>query len=140
MAKVEALGIRRLEALHYYVKDLDRSRAFYTEKLDFAEVGGSGPELEERGGQRSAVFRAGDCTVVCSQPLREGGRAWRYLKKHPDGVGTLIFEVEDVEKAFTLLDARGGTPIDDVVWYSEGGGRVGMFSITTPFGSSTFRF
>jgi 4-hydroxyphenylpyruvate dioxygenase len=140
MSNVEPLGIKKIECLHYYVHDLERSRRFYTEKLDFAEVAASTPELEGRGKQRSALFQAGDVRIMCSEPKGQGGRAARWLKKHPDGVGTVVFEVEDVEKAFRLLDGRGGTPIDEVKWFEEGGGRLGTFSITTPFGSSTFRF
>ena len=41
MAKVESLGIKRLESVHYYVHDLERSRRFYTEVMDFAEIGES---------------------------------------------------------------------------------------------------
>ncbi|MRG93170.1 4-hydroxyphenylpyruvate dioxygenase family protein [Polyangium spumosum] len=140
MTKAESVGIKRLEALHYYVRDLERSRKFYTEKLDFEEIAQSSPELEEAARQRSVVFRAGDCIVMCSQPLGEGGRAWRYLRKHPDGVGTLIFEVEDIERAFRVLDARGGTPIDEITRVKEDGGEFASFSITTPFGDTTFRF
>jgi 4-hydroxyphenylpyruvate dioxygenase len=138
---MESLGIKRLEAIHYYVHDLERSRRFYTGLLDFAEIGESSPELTHGGHQRSAVFRAGECTVVCSQPIGEGGRAWRFLKKHPDGVGTLIFEVEDAERSFRLLEERGGTPITDVQRISdESGGSFATFNITTPFGDTTFRF
>ncbi len=141
MAKVESLGIKRLESITYYVHDLERSRRFYTEKLDFAEIGVSSPELEKQGKQRSVVFMAGDCVVVCVAPLGEGGRAARFLKKHPDGVGTLTFEVEDVEQTFRLLEARGGTPISDVQRFEDAqGGRIAMFSITTAFGDTTFRF
>jgi 4-hydroxyphenylpyruvate dioxygenase len=140
MSKAEPIGIKRLEAMHYYVHDLERSRRFYTEKMDFAEVAVSSRELEERGHQRSAVFEAGDCRIICSSPLGRGGRAWRYLQQHPDGVGTLVFEVEDIEKCFRLLEERGGTPIDDIETYEEGGGTLRTFSITTPFGASTFRF
>ncbi len=140
MGTLEPLGIRRLEAIHYYVHDLERSRRFYVDLLDFAEIAASGPELEARGRQRSAVFRAAGCTVVCSQPVGEGGRAWRFLRKHPDGVGTLVFEVEDAARAFELLEKRGATPIDDLTWYEDEGGKLGMFSITTPFGDTTFRF
>lgn len=140
MSKVESLGIKKFEALHYYVRDLERSRRFYTGTMDFAEVAVSSPELEASGKQKSATFEAGDCRVVVSQPTGEGGRAWRWLQRHPDGVGTLVFEVEDVEKTFRLLDSRGGTPIEEVKWTKEGTGRVGMFSVTTPFGSTTFRF
>lgn len=138
--KVEPIGIKRIEALHYYVRDLERSRKFYTEKMDFAEIAASSPELEASSKQRSVAFQAGECVVLCSQPLGEGGRAARYLRKHPDGVGTIIFEVEDIDRAFRLLDARGGTPIDEIYRHEEGGGRFASFSITTPFGDTTFRF
>ncbi|WP_437523060.1 VOC family protein [Sorangium sp. So ce726] len=140
MAKVESIGIKRVEALHYYVRDLERSRRFYTERLDFAEIAASSPELTAAAAQRSVVFQAGECVVVCSQPAGEGGRAWRYLRKHPDGVGTVIFEVEDIDRAFRLLDGRGGTPIDEVHRVTEAGGTFASFSITTPFGDTTFRF
>ncbi|WP_437567577.1 4-hydroxyphenylpyruvate dioxygenase family protein [Sorangium sp. So ce542] len=140
MAKVESIGIKRVEALHYYVRDLERSRRFYTEKLDFQETAASSPELSAAAAQRSVVFQAGECAIVCSQPIGEGGRAWRYLRKHPDGVGTIIFEVEDIDRAFRLLDGRGGTPIDEIHRVTEGGGTFASFSITTPFGDTTFRF
>jgi 4-hydroxyphenylpyruvate dioxygenase len=141
MAKVEPLGIKRLESVHYYVRDLERSRRFYTELMDFAEIGGSDEELTKAGRQKSLAFMAANAVVVCIEPRGEGGRAWRWLRKHPDGVGTLNFEVEDVEKAFRLLEQRGGTPIDDVRGFKdERGNSIALFSITTPFGDTTFRF
>src|SRR5512143_3933623 len=129
MARVEPIGIRRLEALHYYVHDLERSRRFYSEKMDFAETAASGPELERQGRQRSALFEAGEARILCSAPLGEGGRAWRWLRKHPDGVGTLVFEVEDAERAFRLLEERGGTPISEVETFTDEGGTFQTFSI-----------
>jgi 4-hydroxyphenylpyruvate dioxygenase len=135
-----SIGIKRLEAIHYYVRDLERSRRFYVGMFDFAETWRSGPELEAAGKQRSICFSAGTINVLCSQPIGEGGRAWRFLKKHPDGVGTLVFEVEDAERAFRLLEERGGTPIDDIQTFTDDGGTLRQFSITTPFGDCTFRF
>jgi len=141
MAKAESLGIKRLESVHYYVHDLERSRRFYTQLMDFAEIGGSSEELTKAGRQRSLAFLAGNCVVVCIEPRGEGGRAWRWLRKHPDGVGTLNFEVEDVARTFRLLEGRGGTPIDDVRRFEdERGNEIAFFSITTPFGDTTFRF
>ena len=140
MASRAPLGIRRIEALHYYVRDLERTRRFFVDQLDFTELGVSGPELEREGRQRSAAFRAGDALFVLHQPIGEGGRAWRYLRKHPEGVGTVVFEVEEIDRAFRLLDERGGTLITDVQRFSEDGGTLAMFSITTPFGDTTFRF
>jgi len=140
MPKLESLRIKRLEALHYYVHDLARSRAFYTERFDFAEVGASDTVLTEQGKQRSAIFEAGEVRVMVSEPVGQGGRAWRWLKRHPDGVGTLVFEVEDIDHAFKVLEARGGTPMSDVLTLHDDFGALRTFSITTPFGGATFRF
>jgi 4-hydroxyphenylpyruvate dioxygenase len=140
MGSVAPLGIRRIEAIHYYVKDLERSRRFYTQKLDFSEIGASGVELSEGGHQRALVFEAGACRVVCSTPLGEGGRAARYLAKHPDGVGSVVFEVEDIERTFSLLEGRGGTPVSEVQTDRGPSGVFKSFVITTPFGDTTFRF
>ena len=140
MAKIPSLGIKAVEAVHYYVRDIERSRRFYTEKLDFAEIGQSSGELNEGGKQRSVVFQAGNCVVICSEPQGDGGRAARFLNKHPDGIGTVVFEVEDANRAFELLDKRGGTPISGVQTFEENGGVLKTFSITTPFGDTTFRF
>ncbi len=136
----ESLGILGVEALHYYVRDLERARRFYVERLDFSEIGESGTELREGGHQRSIAFRAGDCHVVCSTPEGPGGRAYRYLRMHPDGVGSVVFRVRDAERAFALLDQRGGTPIEPVRTIDTPKGRIKTFVITTPFGDSTFRF
>jgi 4-hydroxyphenylpyruvate dioxygenase len=140
MAKLESLGIRKIESLLYYVHDLERVRRFFLESLDFAEVGVSSPELESEGRQRSAVFKAGTVTMVICQPVGEGGRASRWLRRHPEGVGTIVFEVEDIDRTFKLLDERGGTMITDIMRFKDAGGSLAMFSITTPFGDTTFRF
>jgi 4-hydroxyphenylpyruvate dioxygenase len=135
-----SLGIERIQALHYYVHDLERTRRFFVDKLDFVELGTSSAELERDGRQRSAAFRAGEALFVIHQPVGEGGRAWRYLRKHPEGVGTVVFDVADIDRAFALLDERGGTFITDVQRFSDEVGTLAMFSITTPFGDTTFRF
>jgi 4-hydroxyphenylpyruvate dioxygenase len=139
---MESLGIKKVESVHWYVRDIERTRRFYTEKMDFAELGESSDELTQRGRQKSVVFQAGQVTLICSAPVGEGGRAWRWLQKHPEGVGTVNYLVEDVEKTFKLLEARGGTVIDDAIqrFTDDQGGKLAYFSITTPFGNTTFRF
>ena len=106
MSKLAPLGIKRLEGIHWYVHDLERSRQFYTKKFDFAETWRSSPDLEKQGRQKSACFSAGNINIVCSSPVGEGGRAHRFLQKHPDGVGTLLFEVEDADRAFQEAEQR----------------------------------
>ncbi len=139
---MESLDIIKVESVHWYVKDIARTRRFYSELMDFAEVGESSPELTKRGRQQSVVFNASDVTLICSAPVGEGGRAWRWLQKHPEGVGTVNFLVRDVEKVWKLMEERGGTIIDDSLqrFTDERGGKLAFFSITTPFGNTTFRF
>jgi 4-hydroxyphenylpyruvate dioxygenase len=137
---VQSLGLLGIDCLHYYVRDVERSQRFYVDRMDFAEPGESGPKLTREGRQRSVAFQAGGCVVVCSTPAGEGGRAWRYLSKHPDGIGTIVFRVEDIDRTFRFLEERGATPIQDVQRVPDQGGRFCTFSITTPFGDTTFRF
>jgi 4-hydroxyphenylpyruvate dioxygenase len=134
------LGLTRLLGIHYYVRDIERSRRFYTGLLDFAETAQSSAALTEAGRQRSLVFEAGACAIVCSQPEGEGGRAARYLSRHPDGVGTLAFEVANIEATFAELDRSGGNPISEIKSVRSGTGWHKSFSVTTPFGDTTFRF
>ncbi len=140
MGTEQSLGIQKLLGVHYYVRDLERSRRFYVEALDFMEIGASSKELETAGKQRSLVFAGGDCMITCSTPIGEGGRAYRYLKKHPDGIGTVAFLVTDAQRCFEELDRRGATPIDEPKTYTDAHGTLKTFSITTPFGDTTFRF
>jgi 4-hydroxyphenylpyruvate dioxygenase len=140
MTKVAPIGIKRLEGIHWYVHDLERSRQFYVGKLGFAETWKSSPELEAKGRQKSVCFAAGNIQIVVSEPIDATSRSGRFLGKHPDGVGTLIFEVEDVQRTFALLEERGGTPIADIETFTDDGGTLRQFSITTPFGDCTFRF
>jgi 4-hydroxyphenylpyruvate dioxygenase len=140
MSTLSTIGIRKVEGLHYYVRDLSRTRKFLVEALDFVELGVSSPDLEHEGHQRSATFAAGSALITVHEPVGEGGRAWRYLRKHPEGIGTVVFEVEDADRAFALLEERGGTFITDVQRFEDDGGTLATFSITTPFGDTTFRF
>lgn len=140
MSDVESIGMTGIESVHYYVRDLERSRAFYNERMDFAEIGKSSPALEDESMQRSAVFKAGDVTVICTQPVGEGSASEHYLSRHPDGIGSVVFTVADVKKAFDLLEKRGATPTDEIQTVAEDGGSYSFFEIMTPFGDTTFRF
>ena len=134
------IGIRKLLGLHYYVRDLERSRRFYVDSLQFSEIGRSSAVLEAAGRQRSLAFKAGEVVVVCSTPAGDGGQASRYLARHPDGIGSIVFEVENIRRTFRLLDQRGGTPLADIQTMRDASGTIDTFSITTPFGDTTFRF
>jgi len=134
------LGLIGLDAIVYYTHDLERSRRFYVNQLDFAEIGRSSPILEVEGGQRAAAFQAGEVTVYVQEPVLQHSRAGRFLAKHPPGIGTLVFEVTDARQTFDFLEARGATPIGDIETHIDVQGALHTFSITTPLGGTTFRF
>jgi 4-hydroxyphenylpyruvate dioxygenase len=140
MSHPASLGIERIAALGYYVHDLDRARRFFTRGLDFEEVAVSSAHMDRVSRQRGAIVRAGGCTVMLLAPTGEGSAAWRFLRKHPEGVGAVIFEVEDIARAFALLEARGGTPTADILRLEDDGGSFATFAIATPLGDTTFRF
>ena len=131
---MQSLGIQRVEALNYYVKNLERFRRFFCDKLGFAEIGRSSPEMDEQGGQMSAVFQAGGVTIVAVQGLTDQCRAARWFRKHPEGVGTINFAVTGIEETRARLAERGGTFIQEAIqdWSTADGGTIRMFSVTTP--------
>lgn len=137
----ESLGIKGYDSFHFVVEDLERSRAFYVEKFGFQQVARSSDALTERSGQEAWVFGAGDVRVCVSAPKAENSKAARYLKRHPAGIMSLSFEVEDLDHTLRVLEARGGTLLAEPLSFEDGnGGRYRSFEIATPLGDVAFRF
>jgi 4-hydroxyphenylpyruvate dioxygenase len=134
------LGIIKLEAIVYYVHNLERSIHFHAEIMDLQQLGESSLEHQKENGEHSVVFQGADCRVIATSPLEENSRSWRYLQRQPDGIGTLVFEVEDIDHTFGVLIQRGGTPVGDVQSFTDETGKYQTFSITTPFGGAAFQF
>lgn len=139
MARSEALGIKRIESVHFYVNDLERSRSYWVDQLDFAEIAASTDEGAAATNERTLVVQAGRATYFLSTPTGPG-RCEQYLARHPDGVSEIIFEVEDVAQTFSTLETRGATLVNDVDTVSDDGGTYSSFSITTAFGDVLFTF
>ena len=141
MAAKESLGLIGYDSFHFVVENIERSRAFYTQKLDFKEVARASDDLTQRSGQQSVVFGAGDVRVCVSTPLAQNSKAARFLKRHPAGVMSLSFRVEDLDATMAFLDKRGGTFIGDPLEdKDERGGRYRSVEIATPLGDVAFRF
>src|SRR5579862_3552083 len=113
-SRKESLGIQRIASLHVFVRDLERSRDHYVNNLDFAEVAVSSAEFEAEHRARASVVEAGGVRFVFMEPLGSKGESFHWLEKHPEGVGRLVFDVPDAEKAFALLTSRGATPITGI--------------------------
>ncbi len=93
-----SLGIRRVEALHAYVHDLERSRRLLSSGLDFAEVAESGPELT-----RAGRLGADDPDVA----RLEGGRSLVALRLERGRAARHLGEVE-------LLEVEAAAPLEVV--------------------------
>jgi 4-hydroxyphenylpyruvate dioxygenase len=138
--QLEPLGIIRLDSLHFFVRELDRSRFHYQSRLGFQEVAQSGRKFEDIQGMQASMLVAGDARFLFMKSLREGSDASRFLAAHPEGVGRIVFQVEDAEYAYQLLMEREATPVTQLIDCETEGGSVRYFDIATPFGSTTFRF
>jgi 4-hydroxyphenylpyruvate dioxygenase len=136
----EPIGIERIAAIHFFVRDLERSRDHYVNRLDFAEIAVSTPAFEAEQGARASVIEAGNARFVLLEPLGSRGESFHWLKGHPEGVGRVVFDVADAERAFGLLTRRGATPISGIERRSVEGGLVTWFDIASAFGDTIFRF
>jgi 4-hydroxyphenylpyruvate dioxygenase len=139
-SRKESLGIQRIASLHMFVRDLERSRDHYVNNLDFAEIAVSTPEFEAEHRARASVVEAGGVRFVFMEPLGSKGESFHWLEKHPEGVGRVVFDVPDAEKAFMLLTERGATPITGIERRMVEGGVVTWFDIATALGDTLFRF
>ncbi len=136
-----SLGILGYDSLHFVVENIERSRAFYTQKLDFKEVARADQALVARSGQLSVVFGAGGVRVAVSSPLTQQSKAARFLKRHPAGVMSLGFLVEDLDKTIAVLESRGGTLLAEPITERDpNGGVYRSVEIATPLADLAFRF
>jgi 4-hydroxyphenylpyruvate dioxygenase len=141
MAASVELGILGMDSFHFFVHRPERSHRFYTEGLGWHPAWRSNDEMTKSTGQRSTVYESGGIRAVVSTPERDTCRAARYLNRHPAGIGSLTFEVEDIDRAWNFLLKREATPIHAIRrTKTEDGGQFSHFSITTAFGDVSFRF
>jgi len=137
----ERLGLLGYDSYHFVVENIERSRHFYEDVLDFKEVARASNDLVQRSGQQSIVFGAGDARVCVSTPLTQASKATRYLKRHPSGVMSLSFRVKSLDHAIQFLEKRGGTLLADPFEHKDDrGGTYRSVEIATPLGDVAFRF
>ncbi|HEY1953969.1 MAG TPA: VOC family protein [Polyangiaceae bacterium] len=137
----DRIGLLGYDSYHFVVENLERSRKFYENTLDFKEVARASDDLVQRSGQQSVVFGAGDARVCVSTPLTQTSKAARYLKRHPSGVMSLSFRVKNLEHAIGFLEKRGGTLLADPFEHKDDrGGSYKSVEIATPLGDVAFRF
>jgi len=130
------LGIQGIDHVDFVVHDLERSRKFYGEKMDFALSAKSGSAYEEATGERALVFDAAKARVQVTAPTRKDSRAAAFLRSHPDGVRSITFRVADLDHAWKTLEKRGANFIEEAT------GKPGhrSFAIASPLGDVQYVF
>lgn len=134
------LGLLGFDGFDFAVSNLPRSRQFYVERMDFAEVERASTDLVERAGQETSLFEAGEIRVAVSSPVRPSAPLAQYLSRHPAGVTALAFRVASVDHAWGVLVARGATFLGEPTEAEAEGGLYRAFEIATPLGDVVFRF
>jgi 4-hydroxyphenylpyruvate dioxygenase len=140
MSNIKNLGITGYDGLRFVTLDLERSRDFYLDRLDFQMVARSTPEWEAATGDRAEVYAAGAIRIECVQSVREDSWAAYHRKFHTAGIGTVNFAVRDVDEAWRRLEERGATFIDEIRTVETGGGTYRSFEIASPLGNTTYGF
>ena len=140
MSNIENLGIIGYDGLRFVTLDLQRSRNFYLEKLDFKMTGRSTSAREEETGDRSEVYTAGDIRIECVEPQRDDSWGAYHRRFHPAGIGKVNFVVVDVDAAWKRLESRGATFVDEIKTVEEDGGTYRHFEIASPMGNLNYGF
>ncbi|TXD39515.1 4-hydroxyphenylpyruvate dioxygenase [Lujinxingia vulgaris] len=140
MSQIKNLGITGYDGLRFVTLDLERSRKFYVDMLDFTLVARSTPAWEEKTGDKAEVYAAGDIIIECVESQREDSWAAYHRKFHTAGIGTVNFAVQNIEEAWKRLEERGATFIDEIRTEEAGGGTRRSFEIATPLGNTTYGF
>ncbi|MEK6976564.1 MAG: VOC family protein [Candidatus Thermoplasmatota archaeon] len=134
--KGSGLGIRGLDHVDFVVNDLERSRRFYADRMDFAAVAASSPQYERETGEKAVVFDAARVRVQCTTPTQKDSRAAKFLKAHPDGIRAVTFRVDSVDAARKVLESRGANFLGEV----EGKPGYRWFAIASPLGDVEYHF
>jgi 4-hydroxyphenylpyruvate dioxygenase len=119
------------------VTDIERSRRFYGQMMDVAEVARLSDRESDRRGETALLFSAGKARWACVSSTARGSAADRWLTRHPDGVRTVAFQVRDVERARRVLGERGATACSELESAEDHQGRpYRWLDIATPLGRS----
>ncbi|MGB1585853.1 MAG: 4-hydroxyphenylpyruvate dioxygenase family protein [Thermoplasmatota archaeon] len=136
---IENLGIKRVESVDFVVHDLERSRRFYQDKMDFRLVAQSNEGFSAATGEETMVFDAARARVQVTAPVEgdQGSHAARFLRRHPDGIRHVNFLVESVDHAYKVLDEERNANIIDEI---EGDATRRSFTIASPLGDVEYGF
>jgi 4-hydroxyphenylpyruvate dioxygenase len=137
---IKNLGILGYDSLRFVTLDMERSRAFFIDQLDFGITATSTPGRVDETGDESLVIEAGDIVIELIESQREDSFAAYHRRFHSAGIATVNFRVQDAELAWERLEERGATFIDEMEVVKEGDSSFKRFEIASPLGQTTYGF
>src|SRR4051812_41247741 len=98
MTTSNTLGIEGIESVHVFVRDHARIRDHYVRDLGFSELAVSSAAFEAEQRVRASIVQAGAARFMFVEPLGSSSETYRFLQRHPEGVGRLALKVTDAER------------------------------------------
>lgn len=102
----DSLPIQRIDYVEFYVGNARQAAHYYRSVFGFEIVAYKGLETGSRD-TTSYVLRQNKITFVVTGALTAGSEVAEHVKKHGDGVKDIAFLVDDVNKIYETVTARG---------------------------------
>jgi 4-hydroxyphenylpyruvate dioxygenase len=134
----DALSLRRIDHLRFFVGNARQSAYFYRNAFGFEVVAYAGLETGVRH-EAAYVLRQGEITFVLASPLSAEHPDNRRLVVHGDGVQDIALAVDDVAAAYAEAVARGGQGVTPPTRLKDADGVYEYASIQA-YGDTTHTF
>jgi 4-hydroxyphenylpyruvate dioxygenase len=134
----DALSLRRIDHVKFFVGNARQSAYFYRNAFGFEVLGYAGLETGVKA-EAGYVLRQGHITFVLTSPLTPHHPDNYRLQQHGDGVMDIALEVDDVPAAFEEAVRRGATAVASPVAQED---TSGVFEAATirAYGDTTHTF
>src|SRR5215468_6703691 len=100
MESKDALALRRIDHVRFFVGNARQSAYFYRNAFGFDVVAYAGLETRTKH-EAGYVLRQGDITFVLTSPLDPRHHEAYRLQLHGDGVQDIAIEVDSVRETYT---------------------------------------
>jgi 4-hydroxyphenylpyruvate dioxygenase len=135
---VDAVPIRRIDHIRFFVGNARQSAFFYRNAFGFDVVAYAGLETKVRH-EAGYVLKQGEITFVLVSPLKSSHPEYHRLVTHGDGVMDIALEVDDVRAAYNETVARGAVGVVGPTVLEDDNGKYEFASIRT-YGDTTHSF
>jgi 4-hydroxyphenylpyruvate dioxygenase len=134
----DILPIQRIDYVEFYVGNARQAAHYYRTVFGFEIVAYKGLETGSRD-TTSYVLRQNKITFVVTGALNPESPVAEHVKLHGDGVKDIAFLVDDVNKVYTEVTARGARSIQEPVDLQDRYGHVRK-AVIGVYGDTTHTF